>query len=251
MSKRSAIFVGLVLLLAALPVAAADAVIQRGIDPWTTVPELTFASFRDNPLPAGFFCGDFSGFTGQIWLKGVPLASSDPEAMGTTDTIIERLDNAAFNKNGVARTRVRLRALQMQGVETLKTVCGDYEVKVMLDGEQPLSKMRIVRENATGGRFFVPLAVNTKIVFTRVDDPSEQFEFPRAVRFGISPNHHWTYGKLVPGAKRVNHMMVDTDWDGTPDTFLPGTSNFHPGGVSGEKAEFCMDAQFADSHGVS
>ena len=66
MSKRSAIFVGLVLLLAALPVAAADAVIQRGIDPWTTAPEMTYANFRDNPLPMGFFCSEFAGFDGQI-----------------------------------------------------------------------------------------------------------------------------------------------------------------------------------------
>jgi hypothetical protein len=249
MRVRSTVLAVVALCLAALPAAAIDPVIQRGIDLWTTNPATTVVNFHADPLPAGFFCADFPGYTGQIWLKGVPLAS-DSDALGTTDTIVERLDNAAFNKNGVARTRVRLRALQMEGVETLKTACGDYEVKVMLDGEQPLSRMRIVRETPTGGRFFVPLAVNTKIVFTRVDDPSEQFEFPRQVRFGISPNHHWAYGKLVAGAKRVNRVMVDTDWDGAPDTFLPGTSNFHPGGVSGEKAEFCMDAAFADSHGV-
>jgi hypothetical protein len=159
----------------------------------------------------------------------VPLASDDPGALGTTDTIIERLDNAAFNKNGVARTRVRVRALQLEGIESLKTVCGDYNVKVTLEGEQPITRMRIVREHARGGRFFVPLAINAKIIFTRVDDPSEQFQFSDPVRFTVSPHHHWTYRSLVPGSKRIGRVTVDTDGDGTPDTVLPGTSNFRAG----------------------
>src|ERR1043166_1593525 len=97
MSRRTAAFAVLALFLAALPAAAADPVIQRGIDPWTTVPELTYANFEVNPIPAGFFCATYPGFTDQIWLKGVPLASDSP-ALGTTDTIVERLDNAVFNK---------------------------------------------------------------------------------------------------------------------------------------------------------
>ena len=252
MRIRSTVFAVLALCLAALPAAAVDPVIQRGIDLWATVPEMTNANFHADPLPAGFFCADFQGYTGQIWLKGVPLASDNSNALGTTDTIIERLDNAVFNKNGVARTRVRVRALQLAGVETLKTACGDYEVKVTLDGEQPISRMRIVQEHAAGGRFFVPLALNTKITFTRIDDPSEQFSILRPVRFAVSPHHHWAYRNLVPSAKRVNRVMIDTDWDGTPDAFLPGTSNFVPGNRNGRKSsEFCMDSVLGDGHAVT
>jgi hypothetical protein len=40
---------------------------------------------------------------------------------------------------------------------------------VTLDGEQPISRMRIVRESATGGWFFVPLALNVK--FARSGSP--------------------------------------------------------------------------------
>jgi hypothetical protein len=226
MSKRSGFLVGLALLLATLPAAAADSVIGRGIDTWTTVPEFTFVSFTGNPLPAGFFCSEFPGYTGQVWLKGVPLASTDPDALGTTDTIIERLDNAVFNKNGVARTRVRVRALQLEGIENLKTACGDYNVKVTLDGEQPVTTMRIIRENARGGRFLVGLPLNTKITFTRVDNEAEQFEISFPVRFSVNPHFRWTYRNLVPEVKRIDKVMVDTDWDGTPDALVPGTSNF-------------------------
>jgi len=224
MSKRSGALVALILVLGALPVVAAESVIRRGIDTWTTVPELTFASFASNPLPAGFFCAEFAGFTGQIWLQGVPLASTEPDALGTTDTIVERLDNAVFNKKGVARTRVQVRALQLVGIEPFKTACGDYHVRVTLDGEQPVSTMRIFRDNARGGRFQVPLALNTKVIFTRVDDEAEQFELSYPVRFSVNPYHRWTYD--APRAKRVGEVMVDSDWDGTPDTLLPGTSNF-------------------------
>jgi hypothetical protein len=247
MSKRSATLVGLALLLAALPAAAADRVLFRGIDPWTTVPELTFANFGASPLPAGFFCAEFQGFNGKIWLKGVPLVSSDPNALGTTDTIVERLDNAVFNKNGVARTRVQVRALQLTGIESFKTVCGEYDVRVTLDGPQPISRMKIVRESTRGGRYFVPLALNVKFIFTRVDDPFEQLEFSYPVRFEVNPHHRWAYRNLVPDVKRISNVMVDTDWDGTPDALLPGTSNFsNRDGKEG--IVFCADS--ASSHGV-
>ena len=233
MSTRSTLLVALaVLFLAALPVAAAEP-IQRGIDAWTTVPEATWADLNDNPLPAGFFCKDFPGFSGQIYLKGVPIMA-DGGLLSRTDTIVERLDDAAFNKRGVAFTRVRLLALQLTGVETFKTACGDYKVDVTLDGEQPLSRMRILRENNKGGRFMVPLAVNTKIIFTRVDDESERFEFAERVRFSPNPQNRWSYRRFAPVAKRVAQpIMVDTDWDGTPDALVPAQSNFAPGAYNG------------------
>jgi hypothetical protein len=222
-------------------------VIQRGVDIWQTVPEMTYTSFVNNPIPAGFFCAEFPGYTGRMWFKGVPLASDDPNALGTTDTIIERLDNAVFNKNGVARTRVRVRALQLEAIEALKTVCGEYAVKVTLDGEQPITRMRIVREHAQGGQFFVPLALNVKLTFTRVGNPAEQFEFFEPVRFAVSPHHYWTYRSLAPQSKRIGRITVDTDGDGTPDTVLPGTSNFRAG--NGNKTVFCPQAELAADGG--
>jgi hypothetical protein len=233
MSTRSTLLVALaVLLFAALPVAAAEP-IQRGVDAWRTVPEATWADLSDNPLPAGFFCKDFPGFSGQLYMKGVPIMTENG-LLPRTDTIVERLDDAAFNKRGVAVTRVRLLALQLTGVETFKTACGEYKVDVTLDGEQPLSRMRIIRENPKGGRYLVPLAVNAKLIFTRVGDESERYEFADHVRFSPNPLNRWSYSRFSPAVKRiVNPMMVDTDWDGTPDTRVPAQSNFSPGSYNG------------------
>ncbi len=235
--KRSTILVAMAILLAALPAAAADNVIGRGIDPWATVPEGTFADLTNNPIPAGFFCAQSQPFNGRIWLRGVPLASED-KALGNADTIVQRLDNAVFNKRGVARTRVQVRALQLIGIDTFKTACGEYFVHVTLDGEQPTSLMRIFRNDAKGGRFQVDLRLNTRIVFTRVDNSAERLEFAESVTLPTSPYARWSYRQGIPNAKRVGRVMVDTDWDGTPDTFLPGVSNFSAGGTrfGGDKA---------------
>ncbi|HVR96813.1 MAG TPA: hypothetical protein VMW27_09375, partial [Thermoanaerobaculia bacterium] len=160
------------------------------------------------------------------------------KALGNTDTIVERLDNAAFNKRGVARTRVQVRALQLIGIDTFKTACGEYFVHVMLDGEQPTSLMRIFRDDDKGGRFQVDLRLNTKIVFTRVDNSAERLEFAESVTLPTSPYARWTYRQTNAKRLRSGPVTVDTDWDGTPDTLLPGTSNFSGGGTrfGGDKA---------------
>ena len=236
MSKRSALLVALAVLflaalpafLSALPMAAVES-IQRGIDTWMTVPEGTYANFSDNPLTAGFFCKDFPAFTGQIYLRGVPIMT-EQGTLDQVDTMVERVDDAVFNKRGVAFTRVRVRALQLTGVETFKTACGEYKVDVTLDGEQPFSRMRILRENNKGGRFIVPLAVNAKLIFTRVDNEAERFEVTEHTVFPPNPLNRWSYRRFAPVAKRVaGPLMIDTDWDGTPDTLVPAQSNFAPG----------------------
>ena len=84
-----------VLTLLALPAAAADRVIVNGIDPWVTVAQgKTFADFSAQPIPAGFFCALSEPFTGRINLRGVPLVTGEPGALGKADTIIQRLDDA-------------------------------------------------------------------------------------------------------------------------------------------------------------
>jgi len=245
MSKRSTLLIVLAILcLAAAPAFAAQPVL-RGVDAWTTVPEGTYANLVNNPLPAGFLCNEFPGFSGFIYLRGVPLMS-EKGLLNRTDTIVERLDDAVFNKDGVALTRARVRALQLTGVQTLQTVCGEFKVDVTLDGEQPLSTMQIVRVNTKGGRYMVPLAVNTKIIFTRVDNVAERFEFADHVAFQANPLNRWTYRRFSPIGKRIaSSIMVDTDWDGTPDTLLPAQSNFVPGSYNGRNK-----AAIEESHTV-
>lgn len=228
MTRSIALVAVALLVLAAIPAIAASPAIRAGIDPWVTIPEGTRVDFKHNPLPAGFFCTASPAFTGKIWLRGVPLATDNAQ-FARIDTVVERLDDAVFNSRGVAQTRFRVRALQLEGIRTFKNVCGEYAVQVTLDGMQPITKMRIVRQGTEGGRFLVTVKMNTKVVFTRVDNPSETLEFSYPVTFEPSPYHRWEFRDVRRHSKGVSGAMIDTDWDGVPDARVRGTSNFAAG----------------------
>jgi hypothetical protein len=222
------------LTLAALPCLAADQVIYNGIDLWRTSGDgSTFANFANNPIPAGFFCHRSEPFTGRIAFRGMPVATSTPGALGLTDTIVQRLDDAVFNQQGIAFTRIQLRSLNFESLTPVKTACGLFNATVSLDGEQPITRMRIIRENAQGGRFQAPISVNVKISFTpvgRIGRPvGETLELRKEIRFPPLPNQRWV--SLQPQGKGQiqGFLLVDTDGDREPDTFLPGTSNFGVG----------------------
>lgn len=225
-----------VLLLIALPTFAADRVIQSGIDPWRTPGNgTTFVDFSKSPIPAGFFCFKSAPFTGRVIFRGIPIVTGEPGALGKTDTIVHRLDDAVFDKNGVARTRVQIRALHLVSIEPIQTACGAYNVEVSLNGEQPITNMRIVRESENGGRFFAPIAVNSRLVFTPLrGGSSEILEITDNVRFPVNQGRSWA-DHFAPnqGVRRAGFVQVDTDNDRVPDTFLPGTStNFAAGATS-------------------
>jgi hypothetical protein len=234
---RSRLFgVPAALLLIALPTFAADRVVQSGIDPWYTPGNgRTFIDFATIPLPAGFFCFKSEPFVGRVIFRGVPVATGEAKVLGNTDTIVQRLDEAVFDKNGVASTRIQVRVLHFESVQPIKTACGDYNVEVRLNGEQPITQMRIVRENDHGGRFYAPIAVNGKLVFTPVQGgSSEILELTRNVRFPANQGISWA-DHLAPsqGVHPAGFIQVDTDNDRVPDTFLPGTSSNFAAGASG------------------
>jgi hypothetical protein len=218
-------------LLLASPAFALDSVIQSGIDLWQTKGDgTTFAKFDKNPIPAGFFCPKSERFTGRVAFKGAPIVTTDPAALRGADTIVHRLDDAVFNKKGVATTRIRISAMTFEGVAPLQTACGAFNASLKLDGEQPITRMRIVRENEKGGRFSAPIWANVKVTFTPVDrQTSELFEIPIEIRFPPLPNQRWA----SPGPEQVKSaaafVKVDTDGDRLVDTFLPGISNFAAG----------------------
>ncbi len=89
--------------------------------------------------------------------------------LGDADTIVQRLDNATFGEDGVAETRIQLRALQLESVAPFKTSCGDYNIRVVAHGQQPITKMRIIKETANGGRYVAPVRVNFKLTFMPAD----------------------------------------------------------------------------------
>lgn len=241
------------LLLIALPVSAADRVVQSGVDLWYTPGDgTTFIDFSKNPIPAGFFCFNSAPFTGRIAFRGVPVATGEKGALGKTDTIVQRLDDAVFNKNGVAVTRIQMRVLHFESVRPVKTSCGAFRVEVKLNGEQPVTLMRIVRESESGGRFYAPIAVNGKLVFTPVGRAAREIlEIPRNVRFPVTGGIPWA---VEPGQNKIiqrsGFVLVDTDNDRVPDAYLPGTSADFAAGLSSRAEEivFCHRVDDEESH---
>src|SRR4029079_11874165 len=183
--RARSLWIVLLVLLVAVPGFAADRMIQNGIDSWVTRTDgSTFYSFAKNPIPAGFFCPGSAPFSGKMILKGAPVVTETRGALGRADTILQRLDDAVFDKRGRAVTRLQVRALNLQSMEPLVTSCGKFNAAVRLSGEQPITRMLIIRENSNGGRFLTPLALNVKISFTPVGrTTNEVFEIPLPVRF--------------------------------------------------------------------
>ncbi|HEX9941529.1 MAG TPA: hypothetical protein VGG03_05920 [Thermoanaerobaculia bacterium] len=214
-------------LAAGAPVYAEEGTIRKGIDAWSTVAGMTHTSFKEDPIPAGFFCLASKAFTGTVSLKGVPLATKPAKSLGAVDTVVSRLDDAAFDARGVATTRIQLSALSLASVEPIQTECGAYDVKVSLHGEQPKTTMRIVRTEARGGRYEAPLALNVKVVFTPVDgNRNGPHELVRRVELGPGTSSVWTYA----GKPRYEGpIFIDSDGDGAPDLQVRGDSNFLAG----------------------
>jgi hypothetical protein len=92
--------------------------------------------------------------------------------------------------------------------------------------------MRIVRETETSGYFVSNLALNVRLTFTPVSGKSgERLELTQRVRFNPSRTS-WLDRSAITGNKsleRKGFVLVDTDGDNRPDTYVPGTSNFAAG----------------------
>jgi len=222
------------LVLLALPAAALDRfdpVIEHGSDIWQTRGDgTTLVSFKNEPLPADFFCSGTPPFTGGAILRGVPLATSPAGALGPTDTIVQRLDDAVFDENGVAVTRLQVAAIQLESVAPLRTACGAYTVRMSLDdGEQPFGEMRIVRQGPDFGYYESTVALNFKMTFTPVDRQGPELVLRRSIEFPPNRNF-WASQPGEGGVQLEGFVSVDTDANGEADTFIPGTSrNFAPG----------------------
>lgn len=213
----------LVLVALAAP-AAADDVIYRGTDAWKTVAS-TYTHFIEEPIPAGFFCPGSPAFTGKVEMRGVPIATEPAGALAGKDTLVGRLDDAVFDAEGVARTRIALIALNLESIEPVDTGCGLYDMRVVLDEEQPTTEMTIVREAVGGGSFEAPLAINALVRFTPVEG-GERLELRRSIELGPGSKSVWLQIER-PDEARV--VRIDSDGDGVPDLTLAERTNFRAG----------------------
>ena len=229
-----------------LPALAAPvSTVESGIDVWWTPGDGTsFINFANRPIPKGFFCPRSEAFTGKIILRGSPLATGRPGELGGADTIVQRLDNATFGPDGVAETRIQLRALQMEGVAPFKTSCGDFKIRVVAQGEQPITKMRIIKETENGGRYVAPVRVNFKLTFTPADGISaKRLEIVRSFRLLPAENATWNTVRYKRASARTANVIVDTDGDLVPDTSLPKSLGNFLVGMSPERVRELSDRQ--------
>ncbi len=231
--KRTIVCALTLAILVALPAFAGTVrTIQNGIDVWHTPADGTsYVDFSKNPIPKGFFCNKSAAFTGRIFLQGRPLTTGTPGELGGADTIVQRLDDAAFDGSGVATTRIQLRALQLESMTPVKTACGDFHVQVSLSGPQPITQMKIIRETENGGRFEAPIQVRYRVSFFPTKGaPTQRLDLVRSFTLAPAPNATWGAPETKRFATRANTLAVDTDGDQVPDTYLPKTSgNFQPG----------------------
>lgn len=233
-----------VLLLAVAAPSAQGETIRQGVDLWTTIGDgLTFASFEEDPIPAGFFCDQSKAFTGRIAFRGAPIPSEPAEALGgPIDTIVRRLDDAEFDAQGRAKTRIQLLALHLESIEPIETECGRYDVAVALEGQQPTTEMEIRRDSALGGTYSAPLSLRTKILFTQVADRGNVRHISWPVKLDAAPNSVWSYDR---NRRYTGAVWVDTDGDRQPDNLLPPASNFNAGMQAVAPAQYQIDDHHA------
>ena len=239
------------LLFGLSPLAAAP-VIERGIDVFTTPADgKTFYDFARDPIPAGFFCKNSKPFKGRVNFKGLPLVTEAPGQLGSTDTVVERLDDAVFNDAGRAITRVQFRALSLVSIAPIKTNCGEFHTYVSLRAKQRVTKMNIFRTRENGGHFIAPLAVDARMTFIPVKPQkaeARKLELMGKVTFPAI-SIPWS---LTDGAKKLDFVVVDTNGDLIADRLLPGPSNFFPGQSTGspDKTYCCWEysCHAADGH---
>ncbi len=245
MRNRSVLAVFMVLFLFALSSLTADSTIQRGIDVFFTPGDgRTYYDFAHSPIPAGFFCKGSKPFTGKVAFKGLPLTTETPGQLWNADTVVERLDDAVFDVNGVATTRIQFRALSLVSIAPVKTSCGAFHVYISLGGKQRVTAMNIYRTHEGGGNFVAPLAVDVRMTFIPVkpvrNRGARKLEIEGDFTFPSKPIP-WSFREGA-AEKRIGPVIVDTNGDLTPDTLLPGTTNFTPGRSdrSPTKSEVCF-----------
>jgi hypothetical protein len=218
--------------------------LPAGIHLWTTPGTgATFVHFADLPIPADFFFPGSDPFKGWILLRGQPLATEPPGALGPADTVVERLEDAYLPTRPSEDTvEIRVRALNLVSVEPITVTAGGgqnpelWDVQVCLSQlPQPTGTMTIYKYCVDGGWYEAMLPVLPKLIFTRISDLEQ-----RVLDFGLDARPPLDFA--ITDAKWVHQpdpelgaivappgVQVDADCNGIGDAILPGSSAFFPG----------------------
>ena len=223
--------VALSLLISIAVPAAADDTILKGIDVWETKDDA--GTYVDLYIPAGFFCATSAPFAGRVTLKGAPIQTDPPYALGRTDTIIERQADATFSAN-TTQVNAVMRATCFVGTSSI-SVSGcsgstSWDVKsIAAPSQAPFSiTIRRPTTTASGGTFDSTVKISPRLVFTQQGSGVQRTLDQAEVHF-TTDLAEWTHQPGSGGVKRTSGLLVDADCDGVPETAISGTSNFAPG----------------------
>jgi len=230
---KKMLFMGLALLLAALP-ALADNTITHGSDLFQTAGDGT--TYAEVSVPAGYFCTGSSAYSGTITMGGVPVATSPANVLGNTDTIIERLSDTTFNASNVATVNAIVRVANFKSTSPITvTGCSGSSLWDVTSSAAPTQSsfaMTIYRSSstATGGTFDSTVTINPRLTFTQQGTGGLTRTLDQSTITFSTSGASWTHQTGSGGLTYTSgSVQVDTDGNGVPDTNVPATSNFAAG----------------------
>jgi len=220
-------------------------IIEPGVDLWTTPSGTSFdMHFTVMPVPADFFDPGSEPFADAIPLKGSPLITSPPGALGSTDCIIRRPNPPVIlpMPGSSGTVPIEIIALNLVSVNpiTVKYITGPPEqwiVQVTLSSQMPqqLGQMTIRKKCCNGGTFDSQLPVTPKFIFTRISDNAKRVldlgGFLPPIMFQTTGGH-WSHDIQAPFNLQTSPGLVAVDNDlnnGTPDILIPPSSCFTAG----------------------
>lgn len=237
MKRRLVLAVAMLALVPLAVPAGADETIFMGLDLWYT-PNNGAQVTVD--VPAGLFCGGTSnpipGLT--VNLKGRRLATNPANALGATDTVVDRPFDAGFAGGLQTSTQLKIRALSLVSVNSFSIYCSSsgvtevYDVEVSLNGPQTFGTIVIRRPavGAPGGDFDASFQVRGKVVFINAANRTRTAPLPDTVTI-TTLNACWTHAPAAGSVVWNGPVTIDTNGDQVPDYNSPyGTSNFFAGG---------------------
>jgi hypothetical protein len=225
--------------LVLLAVPAAAGTVTHGIDVWNTPDDgNTLVDFTSYPIPAGFFCAGSPAFAQQIALKGSPIVTNPANALGKTDTIVERLSDATFT-NLTASTTIQVDALSLvqHAPVTISCTGGNktFNVTVNRDwnppqGTQTVGPMTINESDSTGagGTFDATVYVPGLVTFTDTSTGRSLTPLSDVITLQVSGGA-WASSPGTGGVVHTSSLQVDSTGGGTANLTVPGTSNLAAG----------------------
>jgi hypothetical protein len=208
-------------IVAGLPAAAQ--VIHKGIDYWRTPLNGTKFRFPDGDVESLCKAKPDPTWNHDVALRGIPAQGSD------WDSAVARLDNANFDKNGIATTKLQFWSLALISSASSSTPCGTLLWMARLaKGAQPITTMTLKQQTPNGGVFSADLALRVEMQANNFATGAYVGSLFYDIKLPDPPGGTpWSVagGQFRPGMTEANNcIQVLRDKLGT---FPPGSAHFY------------------------